>query len=265
MDLFEAMEHRHAVRSYEDRPIAPEAREALLACIAQCNRESGLHIQLVLDEPRGFGGLPAHYGKFSGVKNYIALIGKKSPNLEEACGYYGEKIVLRAQQLGLNTCWVAMTYSKVKTAFQIAPGEKLPNELELAQSLGVSRATLREAVRTLTAQGVLEVRRGKGTFVSREVEGIEDFGFSGLSRVKGQLRDLFELRSIFEPAAARLACGRAPEGELADILERGPRWSGVSGRGRTAPPRTGPSMRPSSGPPTTNSSPACCPSSTGRS
>ena len=52
MDLFEAMEHRHAVRSYEDRPIAPEAREALLACIAQCNRESGLHIQLVLDEPR---------------------------------------------------------------------------------------------------------------------------------------------------------------------------------------------------------------------
>ena len=105
MDLFEAMEHRHAVRSYEDRPIAPEAREALLACIAQCNRESGLHIQLVLDEPRGFGGLPAHYGKFSGVKNYIALIGKKSPNLEEACGYYGEKIVLRAQQLGLNTCW----------------------------------------------------------------------------------------------------------------------------------------------------------------
>ena len=125
MDLFEAMEHRHAVRSYEDRPIAPEAREALLACIAQCNRESGLHIQLVLDEPRGFGGLPAHYGKFSGVKNYIALIGKKSPNLEEACGYYGEKIVLRAQQLGLNTCWVAMTYSKVKTAFQIAPGEKL--------------------------------------------------------------------------------------------------------------------------------------------
>ena len=125
MDLFEAMEHRHAVRSYEDRPIAPEAREALLACIAQCNRESGLHIQLVLDEPRGFGGLPAHYGKFSGVKNYIALIGKKSPNLEEACGYYGEKIVLRAQQLGLNTCWVAMTYSKIKTAFQIDAGEKL--------------------------------------------------------------------------------------------------------------------------------------------
>ena len=125
MNLIEAMEQRHAVRSYEDRPIAPEAREALQACIAQCNRESGLHIQLVLDEPKGFSGLLAHYGKFSGVKNYIALIGKKSPDLEEACGYYGEKLVLRAQQLGLNTCWVAMTYSKVKTAFQVGSGEKL--------------------------------------------------------------------------------------------------------------------------------------------
>ena len=112
-------------------------------------------------------------------------------------------------------------YARIVLEKEIAPGEKLPNELELAQALGVSRATLREAVRTLTAQGVLEVRRGKGTFVSREVEGIEDFGFSGLSRVKGQLRDLLELRSIFEPAAARLACGRATEGELADILERG--------------------------------------------
>ena len=122
-------------------------------------------------------------------------------------------------------------YARIVLEKQIAPGEKLPNELELAQALGVSRATLREAVRTLTAQGVLEVRRGKGTFVSapkvdegffsREVEGIEDFGFGGLSRVKGQLRDLFELRSIFEPAAARLACCRATEGELADILERG--------------------------------------------
>ena len=125
MDLMEAMERRHAVRSYEDRPIAPETRDALQTCIAQCNRESGLHIQLVLDEPRGFGGLLARYGKFSGVKNYIALIGKKSPDLDETCGYYGEKIVLRAQQLGLNTCWVAMTYSRIKTAFQVEPGEKL--------------------------------------------------------------------------------------------------------------------------------------------
>lgn len=67
----------------------------------------------------------AHYGKFSGVTNYIAMIGKKGPTLEETCGYYGERLVLKAQQLGLNTCWVAMTYSKIKSALFIGQGEKL--------------------------------------------------------------------------------------------------------------------------------------------
>ena len=104
---------------------------------------------------------------------------------------------------------------------RFAPGEKLPNELAWSRELGVSRTTLREAIRTLAAQGVLEVRRGKGTFVSPRVEEIGDFGFGGLARVKGQLRDLFELRSIFEPRAARLACGRATGEELADILAKG--------------------------------------------
>lgn len=64
----------------------------------------------------------AHYGKFSGVKNYIALVGKKSPKLEEALGYYGEKIVLNVQELGLNSCWVAMTHGKSQA--DVRKGEK---------------------------------------------------------------------------------------------------------------------------------------------
>ena len=112
-------------------------------------------------------------------------------------------------------------YARIVAEGRPGPGEKLPNELELSQELGVSRTTLREAIRSLVTQGVLEVRRGKGTFVSGQVGEIEDFGFGGLERVKGQLRDLFELRSIFEPQAARLACLRATEEELADILEKG--------------------------------------------
>ncbi len=67
----------------------------------------------------------AHYGKFCGVENYMALIGKKEPELDEKCGYYGERLVLKAQQLGLNTCWVASTYSKIKSAFDIEKGEIL--------------------------------------------------------------------------------------------------------------------------------------------
>lgn len=112
-------------------------------------------------------------------------------------------------------------YNLIVVERKASAGEKLPGEVELSQNLGVSRATLREAIRDLTARGVLEVRRGRGTFVSRQVEDIEDFGFSNLEQVKGQLRDLFELRSIFEPQAARLACRRATDEELAEILDQG--------------------------------------------
>ena len=125
MDLMEAMKARHSVRQYMDKPLEKKAVEELQAEIDACNQESGLHIQLVRNEPKAFDGFMAHYGKFSGVANYIAMIGKKGPSLEETCGYYGERLVLKAQQMGLNTCWVAMTYSKIKTAFRIDDGEKL--------------------------------------------------------------------------------------------------------------------------------------------
>lgn len=125
MSLRKIMEERHSVRSYEDRPIEGEVKEELVSFIDECNSTGGLHIQLVTDEPQAFGGFMAHYGKFSGVKNYIALVGRKGPHLEEKCGYYGESIVLKAQQLGLNTCWVAQTYSKVKGAYEAAADEKL--------------------------------------------------------------------------------------------------------------------------------------------
>jgi hypothetical protein len=64
MDLMEAMEKRHAVRSYDEtKGVEGEAKEKLEACISECNKESGLHIQLVTDEPKAFGGMMAHYGK----------------------------------------------------------------------------------------------------------------------------------------------------------------------------------------------------------
>lgn len=125
MEIMEAIQNRHSVRQYKDLAIDAESLRLLRDEIDTCNRESGLHIQLVTNEPKAFASLMAHYGKFSGVKNYIALIGRKSNRLEELCGYYGERLVLKAQQLGLNTCWVAMTYKKIPTAFEIGNGEKL--------------------------------------------------------------------------------------------------------------------------------------------
>jgi len=125
MTILEAMEKRHSVRSYLSKKIPEDIKEQLQNEIDNCNKQGGLHIQLVTDEIKAFSGFMAHYGKFSGVKNYLALIGKKSVKLEEMCGYYGEKIVLKAQQLGLNSCWVALTYKKVKSAFVIDDDERL--------------------------------------------------------------------------------------------------------------------------------------------
>lgn len=125
MTLMEAMQARHSVRQYREEALRKEDAALLREEIEACNAESGLHIQLVCGEPKAFSGLLARYGKFSGVTNYIALVGKKGPDLSETCGYFGERIVLRAQQIGLNTCWVAMTYSKVPSAFSAGEGEKL--------------------------------------------------------------------------------------------------------------------------------------------
>lgn len=125
MNVTEAMRTRHSVRQYIRKTLEPDVTAALTEEIDACNREGDLHIQLVTNEPRAFDGFMARYGKFSGVTNYFALIGRKGSDLEEACGYYGERLVLKAQQIGLNTCWTAMTYRKIKTAFVMGEGEKL--------------------------------------------------------------------------------------------------------------------------------------------
>ena len=125
MDKTELMKARHSVRQYTETPLEEVVINAFEKEIDACNDESGLHIQLVKNEPKAFSGFMAHYGKFSGVTNYIALVGKKTAVLDEACGYYGERLVLKAQELGLNTCWVALTYKKLPSAFEIRRGEKL--------------------------------------------------------------------------------------------------------------------------------------------
>lgn len=122
MNPFELMKERHSVRQYQEKQIEPKKRKQLQELVNECNRQSGMHIQILFDEPKCFSSAIAHYGSFRNVNHYIALVGKKSPDLEEQAGYYGEKIVLKAQELGLNTCWVALTHGK--SAAKIGKGEK---------------------------------------------------------------------------------------------------------------------------------------------
>ena len=124
-DIFQVMQERHSVRAYSERVIDEDIRTQINWMITECNEESGLHIQACFDEPEAFSSLKAHYGKFSNVRNYIAMVGKDDETLDEKCGYYGEKLVLQIQQLGLNTCWVYMSYNKNAAGCEIGPGEKL--------------------------------------------------------------------------------------------------------------------------------------------
>lgn len=123
MTLKEAVLARHSVRRFLDRPIEAEKVEALEEAISAANAQSGLRITLVTEEPEAFQAGKPHYGSFSGCRNYIAMIGRKGD--DEAVGYFGEGLVLLAQRLGLNTCWVALTYEKGKVPLTLAPEEKI--------------------------------------------------------------------------------------------------------------------------------------------
>lgn len=126
MDIKEAVKERHSVRQYKNEAIKEEARAKLEALIKECNLESGLNFQLVCDDPECFSTFLARYGRFKNANNYVAVVGKKDlANLDQLCGYYGQKIVLFAQTLGLNTCWVAGTYGKGKCKATLAKDEKI--------------------------------------------------------------------------------------------------------------------------------------------
>ena len=102
-------------------------------------------------------------------------------------------------------------------------GEKLPNENELSETLGISRTTLREAIRILISEGLLVVKRGRGTFVADQFDQYTDSSMDvqELFKMKVTLRDLYETRLIFEPQAAALACKRATDKEIEQILALG--------------------------------------------
>ena len=139
MTLQEAIEARHSVRKYIDKEIPTDVIAVLQDRIAEYNKFGNLNIQLVLNETKAFTGMLS-YGKFSGVKNYLVMVGKKSKDLDERIGYYGEHLVLLAQTLGLNTCWVGLSYRKVPEAYNVGKDERLACMIALGygETQGVS-------------------------------------------------------------------------------------------------------------------------------
>ncbi len=100
---------------------------------------------------------------------------------------------------------VALHIKELIREQKLKPGEKLPNELELCDHFSVSRPTIREAIKTLMSQGIVIIRRGKGTFVA-DVPGMAEdpLGLDFISSSNLRL-ELIEARLIIEPGVARLA------------------------------------------------------------
>ena len=116
MELREAVKERHSVRVYKDCLLEKGIVEDLQVFIEHCNQESGLKIKLITDDSDAFNKKIAKLKGFSGVRNYIVITGPESAKLEEKSGYYGEKIVLRIQQMGMCSCWT-------RNICKIIPGE----------------------------------------------------------------------------------------------------------------------------------------------
>lgn len=125
MTLSEAIIHRHSVRQYEKRPIEEDLVSLLQNQIETCNQEGNLSFQLVLNEPKAFQGFLPHYGGFKNVQNYIALAGPDDDELDEKCGYFGERLVLFSESIGLSTCWVGGTFNKRAANLKMTSGDRL--------------------------------------------------------------------------------------------------------------------------------------------
>ncbi len=119
MNIVDTIPMRHSVRHFLEKPVHPAKIGQLSFVAEQCNQSYGLHLQLITEDPEVFAGQKT----FENAVNYIALVGPKGS--QEALGYCGEMLVLKAQSVGLNTCWVAGTYHKRKVKAVLDKGEKL--------------------------------------------------------------------------------------------------------------------------------------------
>ena len=157
MTLQEAIEARHSVRAYKAQPLAEDEARRLEEEIAEVNQTGNLHIQLIRNEPKAFQGTLAKYGRFRNVTSYLVMAGKRADDLDERIGYYGEHLVLLAQTLGLNTCWVGLSYKKIPGTYVLEEGEVIKAYIAIGygetQGTGHKIKTVeqvsRSAVRTL--------------------------------------------------------------------------------------------------------------------
>lgn len=153
MTEIEAIKERHSVRNYLEKDIEPDKIDKLNEMIAKCNEEGNLHLQLCEDAGNTYNKLLNKAMGLGSAPSVIACVGKDDADLDERVGYYGQKIVLYAQQLGLNTCW-AGTFNRKNIPAKVDDGERLV--ISIAIGYGVNNGKERKS------KTVEQVTSGKG-------------------------------------------------------------------------------------------------------
>lgn len=191
MTLQEAIQARHSVRAYQEQPLTDSDARALQEKIEELNREGQLHIQLIRNEPKAFLGPFARYGKFRGVTDYFVMAGMKADDLDERIGYYGEQLVLYAQTIGLNTCWVGLSYTKIPGTYVLNDGEVIQAYISIGygETQGVKHKIKRiDQVSNVSDSTPEWFRRGvKAALLAPTAINQQKFSFEYLPPVDGQL------------------------------------------------------------------------------
>lgn len=165
MTEMEAIRERHSVRSYQNRKIEAEKAAQLNELIARCNQEGNLNLQLLEDAGGTFSRMLSKFMGLGSAPSVIACVGPDDDTLDERIGYYGQKIVLFAQTLGLNTCW-AGTFSEKNTPANRTPGDRLPIVIAIGYGVNSGRARKSKTADDVVAGGM----NGKPEWFRRGVE-----------------------------------------------------------------------------------------------
>lgn len=192
MTLLEAIQARHSVRAYTGQPLTDADAQALQEKIDEVNRVGRLHIQLIRNEPKAFLGPFARYGKFRNVTDYLVMAGVKADDLDERIGYYGEQLVLLAQTLGMNTCWVGLSYTKIPNTYVLNDGEVIQAYISIGygETQGVSHKIKRiEQVSNVSGSTPDWFRRGvEAALLAPTAINQQKFSFEYLGMTDGHHR-----------------------------------------------------------------------------
>jgi len=211
-ELLSAIGRRRSRRVYLDRPLSPKDTEALEVAITRINNVAGLHMWLVVGDDSAFRDARKTYGFFSGVQNYVALVGDPHDACEEErYGYFGQLLILEATLQGLGTCWVGGTFDRDAVPLELDYGMSVPCVItvgEVSEELSGREKTIKRITHRRGSKNIEQMSATDGPVPDWFIAGMEAVqkAPSAVNRqpVRFTYRDGFVTASIKDVNAERI-------------------------------------------------------------